>query len=491
MKPKSEQEYQKLGFRYKNDQEFQREFALAKAYFELFPQATKIGRKAWSEADWPEVLKILHTSRPDLVPDLTLALSSPPKHSYINQVSAENPAEKLILALGSKIAKGHFGKVKHTMDEHGNHDATKIEITNNPRQSKETEINRDQGLLLGEKMSRKGGRNQEEDKFYTSFPFLGVDLCDRFDRYELTIFTKVLGIARKTAWNLHRIHSGDNKSKTPYAHGDIKPDNVMLADNGHVEIVDFGFTKKLDEQIELIGTPKYLPTDNPDRIKDPRVAKITLRNMQTLGLIGTDIAAFKKLFAMILHMGQLFSLLYPNIQIIFGDSVYELLARKNFDTMLSITMALIEQEIRLMPGTLSHLPINKQQLIGYIFAQIDMLEEISYGCQDHTEMRIVAYSLRHKTVSLSQNDTALTECLEYAKDVVKQYQAMKEAREAVAQTSSSSMKEARETVAQTSSSSSLSAGIRKITLFGEDSVSLDAEDEGQPKVDSSNSGGIS
>lgn len=462
MKPKSEKDYRKLGFRYESEQEFKREFALAKAFFELFPDEPKIGRNTWNRINWNVALYILSIKNPELVPDLTEALASPPKHSYINQINAENPSERIISALGNKIASGSYGRVKNSIDEYGHHTATKIEKTNSKKQIKETEINRDQGLLRSEKMSRKGGKNNIQDKYYTSFPFLGQDLLDRFTHNEFKLFEKILKVARKSAWELHRIHTGDNQSKTSYAHCDIKPENIMLGGNGHVEIVDYGMAKKLDEPIMFEGTRNYLPTDFPEHLKTNKlVVKKTWENMQELGLIGTDIAAFKKTFAAIFNSLHNFYYLSANLKNILGTREYQLLNRKNLDTMLSITMEFLEQELRVTPGTFSTLNTNAQQLIGDIFAQIDKIEESSFEEIDQLQMSSLALSLKYNVLRYPPTETSLADYLQYVKSVWQEYEIHKTNRQISIQTNNSSSE----------------TSLGNITLFKTDSKLVEDDDD--------------
>lgn len=43
------------------------------------------------------------------------------------------------------------------------------------------------------------------------------------------------------------------------AYRDLKPENLLIASDGHIKITDFGFAKKIvDRSFTLCGTPEYL-----------------------------------------------------------------------------------------------------------------------------------------------------------------------------------------------------------------------------------------
>ena len=47
--------------------------------------------------------------------------------------------------------------------------------------------------------------------------------------------------------------------KNGVAYRDLKPENLMIANDGHLKITDFGFAKKItDRTFTLCGTPEYL-----------------------------------------------------------------------------------------------------------------------------------------------------------------------------------------------------------------------------------------
>lgn len=156
------EKHMKKFFNYQNISEHKREFELAKAYFELYPKQKKIRRK---QNDWEHVIADLHNKRPDLVPDLKAAKQALPKHSYLNEPDATNPQKNKVWALGNTIAEGGFGRVKHKIDEYGQHYAVKIETENSKLQQQEEKILKDLGLLVSNKFKRTSNASSTGEKW--------------------------------------------------------------------------------------------------------------------------------------------------------------------------------------------------------------------------------------------------------------------------------------------------------------------------------------
>ena len=69
------------------------------------------------------------------------------------------------------------------------------------------------------------------------------------------------------------------------AYRDLKPENVMIDDDGHIAITDFGLAKKMESKDELIdeiaGTPEYFC---PEMIKEEPYSPFMF-DWWTLGII--------------------------------------------------------------------------------------------------------------------------------------------------------------------------------------------------------------
>ena len=96
----------------------------------------------------------------------------------------------------------------------------------------------------------------------------GESLAERLEEGPLGT-EEVLRIAKGMAAGLAHAHSQS------VIHRDLKPDNVMLADDGRVLLIDFGLAKRIDTSQALtktgqfIGTPTYVP---PEQITEGKHA---------------------------------------------------------------------------------------------------------------------------------------------------------------------------------------------------------------------------
>ncbi|VTR97886.1 serine/threonine-protein kinase [Tuwongella immobilis] len=93
----------------------------------------------------------------------------------------------------------------------------------------------------------------------------GESVRQRMYREYCLDHSTAIWIARQTADALHALHRAN------FIHGDVKPDNIRLVDNGHAVLIDLGFShipgenQAVLEQGFVLGTPNYLPPEMCDR----------------------------------------------------------------------------------------------------------------------------------------------------------------------------------------------------------------------------------
>jgi len=268
------------GFFYVDQTAMQREFQMAEAYFQQYPDEVAIRRDQWRK----------------------LYQTHPPKHAYLN-------FGKKVIALATKENSRDaehrfgFGAVKYGSDQKGHLYAVKIEKTNN-----EAKANLDLGLMIDPKISRMSVTGQEKN--YHSLLYLGDSLDKKLRLASLWNLDQKKNIARKIAWQLHLLHNGKlSDNGIEYAHFDINLDNITIDDHGCVRLIEFGFAQSVKDPItELVGSSAYWPALNINQYhaaKQERnetladhYAQEILQTMRNLGPIGTDIFACKRSFYM-------------------------------------------------------------------------------------------------------------------------------------------------------------------------------------------------
>jgi len=63
----------------------------------------------------------------------------------------------------------------------------------------------------------------------------------------------VLGLVDQLAGTLDHLH----RHRPPVVHGDVKPENLVLADDGRLVLVDFGAAMRVGDEVERLGTPGF------------------------------------------------------------------------------------------------------------------------------------------------------------------------------------------------------------------------------------------
>ena len=107
----------------------------------------------------------------------------------------------------------------------------------------------------------------DRDLTYMAMEFLeGEDLDSFIKRKNLPPIRRVLDIVREIAEALDFAHKSD------VIHRDVKPANVMLLNNGHVKVTDFGIAKAISSSRTktgvILGTPNYM---SPEQIMGQKI----------------------------------------------------------------------------------------------------------------------------------------------------------------------------------------------------------------------------
>ncbi|MCF6777727.1 hypothetical protein L3V83_14240 [Thiotrichales bacterium 19X7-9] len=148
---------------------------------------------------------------------------------------------------GKYLGEGAYGKVKLAENENGELFALKIQKSK-VYNSEEDQIAMKYGVGHGY-IKRK-----DKEKHYSVQKYLGISL----KKY---LLNKTLSIEEQFNLSLKIIEAvEDFQQKTGKAHLDIKPDNICIAEDGSVSLIDYGFSSNLNENMpNLRGTPGFLP----------------------------------------------------------------------------------------------------------------------------------------------------------------------------------------------------------------------------------------
>jgi serine/threonine protein kinase len=111
------------------------------------------------------------------------------------------------------------------------------------------------------------GQGEWEHGLYIAMEFIqGISLRQFILNKSLSI-KRALDIILEISYALLHLHSHG------IIHRDLKPENVLITENGHVKLIDFGIAHMIEEtktkpkgQSRIIGTPSYM---SPEQKKDP------------------------------------------------------------------------------------------------------------------------------------------------------------------------------------------------------------------------------
>jgi serine/threonine protein kinase len=145
------------------------------------------------------------------------------------------------------------------------------------------------------------GQGQWEGGLFLAMEFIrGVSLRQFIAQQSLSL-KRSIDIILKVAYALCHLHSHN------VIHGDIKPENILITEDGEVKIIDFGIAR-LKEEIKplslraskLIGTPNYM---SPERKEDPSQLSFS-SDIYSLGIIAYELAMGKLSYGVI-HLSLL------------------------------------------------------------------------------------------------------------------------------------------------------------------------------------------
>lgn len=231
----------KKSLNWSSNEQKQREWEFAEAALKDAPDGTKLKRGS----------------------SFPLSYAADPTQSRLEHSFIKHGAN--IYALGGHddyLGRGSFGKVKLAENRAGSLIAMKIKIIKVVRlgrsasassaESNEAKVAAVFGIAHGE-VKRSISDNNRQFKTYIDYEYLGIALPDYLAEVHNTLtesqrFLLACEIIRKVML-LH---------EAGYGHLDLKPENIVVDENGVPHIIDYGNAELLDENQPLLaGTPLY------------------------------------------------------------------------------------------------------------------------------------------------------------------------------------------------------------------------------------------
>lgn len=170
-----------------------------------------------------------------------------------------------IVRRGAEIGRGNFGRIKFSKPERVQDQLFVTKRQNDARGNdlekikKEAEINVDLQVATSGLVVRRTPTGTT--KVYQNMHYLGQTI-EQVTTQPLALDTK-LNYAIDLLLTVDDLHTGNLAlSGTPYAHLDIKPQNVMIDNDGVLHLIDFGFSKKddlMNPHVCKEGTARYMP----------------------------------------------------------------------------------------------------------------------------------------------------------------------------------------------------------------------------------------
>lgn len=142
------------------------------------------------------------------------------------------------------LSEGSINKAKYVMNEQD--ELFVVKLGDEIHKLKESETT----ILADLQLSKGLLQRLDKKKQYIFMYALGVSLNRLFKNNEQPKkLEERLDMAIQLSWKLYRLHEGhDSLTHTPYAHMDIKPDNVTMTKDGELHIIDFGMAEQYPKQ---------------------------------------------------------------------------------------------------------------------------------------------------------------------------------------------------------------------------------------------------